>query len=124
MLCGSPHSHPPAIPSVVDTAQTCDLAIPVAPTSEVVLNAEFHQSPVEDLRRLLPRRVIRAVDIQRTTAVEQVVNVEIGLHPMPSATKDLAAADVNLCDARPEQRERRDERNQHGPDATCKWPSE
>src|SRR5688572_25085783 len=85
--------------------------VPSNRSSEVQLRAELHEPPVEHLRRLPPSGIVGTEKRDRRVAVEEIVGIHIELEPRRPDLHDLGAAQVELIDARPEDRERLRERN-------------
>src|SRR5580765_1618710 len=76
-------------------------------SSEVELVGKLHESSVENLRRLPEdaagsRRAERPVGggvIHDGACIEQIVEIEVGLNPLPSHPENLTAAQVDLIQA-------------------------
>src|SRR5262249_33865576 len=83
--------------------------------SEVELNAEFHQPPVERLRWLTEdaaggrraERSVRTVVIHHGTGIEHVIDVDVGPGPRATDAEDLAGAQIELIQTIAELRELR-----------------
>src|SRR5262249_58349551 len=87
---------------------TCHSCVPSSHL-EIVLHAELHQPPVEDLRRLKPRRGCRlrrrgvgGTKEGSRAGVEHVVEVDVDLESLTAESENLAAAQIELADARRE----------------------
>src|SRR5262249_51574784 len=81
--------------------------------SKVVLHAEFDKTAVQDLCRLEPWRGghgswqgVGVPDKGRSAGVEQVVDIEVSLKPVPPNPEQLAGANVDLTQALAKHRKR------------------
>src|SRR5262245_32624665 len=76
---------------------------PLSP-SEVELNAEFHQAPVERLRGLTEdaaggrraERSVRTVVIHHGTGIEHIIDVDVGASARAAEPEDLGGAQIEL----------------------------